>query len=67
MRPILGTCNSPYHSLSDWLASLLEPVKAAIAGYGLRNTSRNHQKPTSGRQADVVARCNFPVAISGCI
>ncbi|KAA3677925.1 uncharacterized protein DEA37_0007683 [Paragonimus westermani] len=38
LRPILDMCNSPYHSMAQWLTELLEPVRKDIAVHSLKDT-----------------------------
>ncbi|KAA3676016.1 uncharacterized protein DEA37_0010896 [Paragonimus westermani] len=38
LRPISDMCNSPYHSIAQWLTELLEPVRKDIAVHSLKDS-----------------------------
>nr|CAH8842106.1 unnamed protein product [Trichobilharzia regenti] len=38
LRPILDMSGSPYHSIAQWLADILEPVRKQLCTYSLRDT-----------------------------
>ena len=38
LRPILDMTNSPYHTVAQWLADKLEPVRRQVCKYSLRGT-----------------------------
>ena len=38
LRPVLSMSGSPYHSLAQWLVGLLEPVRAKLCPFSLKDT-----------------------------